>query len=470
MSRFLSQGISLFLVPYYTRVFTPDDYGVIDLLNIFVTTVALVLPLQITQAVGRFYPDSDSPDQAILFSSSALLFTLTVFSGFLMLVQLFPAELSSQIFGDSSHVTLLRVVGVSLFCNGIFYFAQNQLNWMQKPAEHAIAALSCSLVTIGVTIICVLLLDFGVLGVFVGQVCGITVGFILSLYFGRESYRITFSRDLLFKMLRFSLPLVPAAFFLYCLAIISRLSIKQFLTLSDLGLFAIGFRISTVATMIMTGIMTAITPMIYSTYRDKSTPPSIEKAFRVTLLIALAATLSVSVFAREILIILTTPVYYSASQVVPYLLAAAFIAGYHVFSPGLRLQKETRIVAWIDFSAGIVSVILNIVLIQYLGIVGAAIASMLAAMFSFSVITWYSQKRYYIPYTWGRYLVAAGFTGFVVWIGFRIDLESLFASIGLKLLLILVALCAVCFLLTSGTERRGFISLARQSFGGWRRS
>ena len=32
---FLSQGVNLFLVPLYTRVLSPSDYGAIDMLKVF---------------------------------------------------------------------------------------------------------------------------------------------------------------------------------------------------------------------------------------------------------------------------------------------------------------------------------------------------------------------------------------------------------------------------------------------------
>jgi O-antigen/teichoic acid export membrane protein len=462
MSGLLARGISLFLVPFYTRVFAPDDYGIIDLLNIFITMAALVLPLQITQAVARFYGDAESSSQAVAISSSALLFTLGVFSAFLLLVQAFPAGLSSMIFGGPGNATVMRVVGVALFFSGIFYFAQNQLKWMQKAAEHAIVNILYSLVTIGVTVIFVLVLRFGVIGVFVGQVCGGITGSAFSLYFGRESYRAVFDRCLLFQMIRFSLPLVPAAFFVYFLGIISRLSIKQFMTLGDLGLFAIGFRISSLALLIMAGITSSILPMIYSNYREKNTPEFVEKAFRLTLLVALTVTVCVSVFSREILIILTTPVYYDAGEVVPFLVAAAFISGFYVFVPGLHLNKETRLIAWIHGAAVIVSIVLNIVLIRAMGIVGAAIASMLSAIFLFVVILWYSQKRYYIPYAWHRYLSAAFIAGLMISMSSWIKADGIFAFISLKVLLIAGTLSVLCFNLTTGIERRAYAGLVRR--------
>jgi O-antigen/teichoic acid export membrane protein len=453
LSRFVSQGISLFLVPFYTRIFTPNDYGVIDLLNICIAIVVLVLPLQITQAVALFYAASDDVSESRVIASSALAFTIFAFATFVLTSQLFPTELSVLIFEDPELDTLIRVVGVSTFFNGLFYFAQNQLKWMQKPVENATAAIVFSLVTIGCSVIFVLLLKLGVVGVFLGQLIGGFCGTILALFFGRSAYTMTFSTDHLRSMLHFSLPLVPAAFFILALSMISRLSIKQFLDLSDLGLYAIGFRVASVAIMIMVGITSSITPMIYASYQETGAPKEFEKAFRVTLLIAMIVTVAISLFGIEILTVLTTPAYYSAASVVPYLLVSNFVSGMVEFLPGLRLRKQTRFIAWIHFLTCIVSVATNIALIPRLGVVGAAIATMASSIFLFCAIAWYSQNRYYIPYTWMSYAIPALICALTISIGLLVDIDNMAGSILFKFALILFVGAASILCLSNKNER-----------------
>ena len=71
----LSRGISVLLVPLYTRVLSPGDYGSLDMLLAFGALVNLVVALEVTQAVARFYPDAATPAEKGSLASTALWFT-----------------------------------------------------------------------------------------------------------------------------------------------------------------------------------------------------------------------------------------------------------------------------------------------------------------------------------------------------------------------------------------------------------
>ena len=56
-SVFLTRGLNIILLPLYTRILTPSDYGNIDMLYTVAAVVNLVLALEVTQAIARFLPD-----------------------------------------------------------------------------------------------------------------------------------------------------------------------------------------------------------------------------------------------------------------------------------------------------------------------------------------------------------------------------------------------------------------------------
>ena len=50
----ISQGISFLLIPIYTRILNPSDYGFLDLIIVFATLANLTVPLQISQGLAFF--------------------------------------------------------------------------------------------------------------------------------------------------------------------------------------------------------------------------------------------------------------------------------------------------------------------------------------------------------------------------------------------------------------------------------
>ena len=58
ISGFFSKAVSLFLVPFFTRVLTTSDYGFIDLVAIIATVVGVFFSLEIYQAIARYYSEA----------------------------------------------------------------------------------------------------------------------------------------------------------------------------------------------------------------------------------------------------------------------------------------------------------------------------------------------------------------------------------------------------------------------------
>jgi len=172
-SGIVTRGISLVLVPFYTRVFTPGDYGVIDLLGVVSAIVSSVFPLEITQAIARFYPDCKNADDAKQYASTALYYTMMSFGVFLVLAEIFAPQLSTMLFAGAVAESTFRVAALAIVTTGLFYFVQNQLRWRLEPSKHAVCSMVFSALALGGTVIFVLIFHTGVVGVFWAQVIGL---------------------------------------------------------------------------------------------------------------------------------------------------------------------------------------------------------------------------------------------------------------------------------------------------------
>lgn len=51
----VTKFLSLFLIPIFTRVFTPADYGTIDLITISTSVIVMLLVMGMDSAVARYY-------------------------------------------------------------------------------------------------------------------------------------------------------------------------------------------------------------------------------------------------------------------------------------------------------------------------------------------------------------------------------------------------------------------------------
>jgi len=89
------------------------------------------------------------------------------------------------------------------------------------------------------------------------------------------------------------------------------------------------------------------------------------------------------------------------------------------------------------------NILLNILLIPFLGIMGSALATLISSSLLFLIYMTLSQKIYAIPYTWEKIVFACLLSAFIIIIGYAISLYSTryyyIAFVGKGLLIIAVS-------------------------------
>src|SRR4029450_13569246 len=100
---------------------------------------------------------------------------------------------------------------------------------------------------------------------------------------------------------------------------------------------------------------------------------------------------------------LTTPKFYSASEVVPLLVFAvtAFVA-FNVMSIGIGRAKKTQFNWVVTGAAALLHIPLNFVLIPPYGMVGAAISTLVAYVVMFLGMAVLAQQVFPVPCEWRR--------------------------------------------------------------------
>ena len=77
---------------------------------------------------------------------------------------------------------------------------------------------------------------------------------------------------------------------------------------------------------------------------------------------------------------------------------AVFFSNMYIFAPGISIAKKTKLISLISVIAAIINTILNYTLIPLLGLSGAAYATLISAIITFSLYIFFSRKYYPISY------------------------------------------------------------------------
>lgn len=439
---FLSRGLSIILVPLYTRVLSPADYGSLDLLLIFASLVNLTIALEVSQGLARFYSTEKDPGKRITYASSGFWFTVLCYSLFTVLLLSLSGRVSLLVMGRAGLDKVFRTGLFYIWADGILRLVQNQFRWELKSKYFAATSLIVLFTTAAAAIFMTYQLSLGLLGLITGMLFGTLSGLVFAFWNLRKTFRFSFNFKSLKEMLLFSAPLVPSGISIFISRYIDRIIIRHFLTIEDLGIYSIAFRLASVVSLLMVGFQSALTPLIYSHYQEAETPKHLEKIFRFFVAFALIFYLLMSKFSYEILVLMTTPDYYSAAFLVQIMVPAILLSSMNIFAPGIALRKKTHIILFINTTGAFLNASLSWFLIPRLGVGGAAVSALIGYMFVFVLFMVYSQRFYKVPHKWIAIILAVSLTVLINW-GIPAPKDSGVAAIALKSVSVLLVSAVV---------------------------
>jgi O-antigen/teichoic acid export membrane protein len=404
----LSKGLAIFLLPIYTRVLDPSDYGAYDLLLTLAAFANLIIALEISQGLARFWSDLDSWTEKRKLASTALWFTALMYGVFLIGGLIWADPLNTLIIGDERYLLAYQLAIVFIAINGIYLLLLNQLRWELRSKTYAIASLGYAVMTLVFAAIFCLWFDMGLIGVIASQAISALIASFFCLKLLRKTLAFTFDFSKLKTMIIFSAPLVPAGLAVFVSLYINRYALLHFTSLADIGIFSIGSRIAGISMLFIAGIQTALTPLIYQHYKEIETPAEIARLFNWFLALALTGCLFLSLFSKELLSLFTTSEYELSSSLIIYLAPAFLLSQMYIFSPGIAIRKKTNLQLYIMLLSALVSIVANWILVPIWGVLGAALATLISSLLFFSVWLYISQSHYKIPYHWRSILFATG--------------------------------------------------------------
>lgn len=398
----VSRALSIVLVPLYTRVLSPADYGVLDLLSAFGNLALLTVALEISQAVARFVASEHDPSERSRVATTGLWFTVLMYSLFVSGAQILAPLLSGLLLGEDGFTHIFRLSVLQIALNGVTLIAHDQLRWQLRPGQHVVGSVLTLVFGSGGSVFFTLVLDLGVIGMILGLISGSVVTLVYSLYQLRDTFTLHPSVSRLRKMLSFSIPLVPSGMAVFISRFVDRLIIRHFLELEDVGLYGIAFRLAGTVSLLTTGFRMAMSPLVYARHDQPETPGYLAVLFRYFLAFFVVVFAFLSLFSSDILRIMTTEQYWPAAKLVPILVPAILLSSMYIFAPGPFVTNHTKRVMFINIAGAVFSASINWILVPRFGYSGAAVGTLLGYGLIFTSYMFVNQSLYPVPHDWRR--------------------------------------------------------------------
>jgi O-antigen/teichoic acid export membrane protein/glycosyltransferase involved in cell wall biosynthesis len=403
----VSRILAVVLLPLYTSYLSTADYGKIETLVAATSVLVIVLRMGISSAFFRFYFDAKDDDGRTKVVRTSFWFTMVSATAGL-LISILLADQISQLLRLGHERGLVIAAAVGLWA-GMNY---EQLTSLFRAEDRSVAFVAASLtnvlITVGATVLLVVVYKEGPLGVLVGNLTGTLCVYFVLLGYRRYQLGLEFDRKLFRAMNKFGMPLVPAALALWAVNFIDRLFIAVFKGQGEVGVYSVAVRVSSAIVFLMIAFRTAWPAFAYSISDDREARRTYSYVLTYVVYVACWISLAFGLLAPWIVHLLArNPSFQRASEAVALLSfgGAAYMA-YTVMAIGSGRARKTQWNWVIAGVAAIVNVVLNVILIPPYGMIGAAIATAAAYVALFIGMVIYSQEVYYVDYQWRRVLTA----------------------------------------------------------------
>jgi O-antigen/teichoic acid export membrane protein len=447
----ISRMISIFLVPVYTRIFQPSDYGIISLINTTFFLVNMLAICALDNSAARWYYDTNDEVERKRTIASWFWFQLVLSIALVLLLVLAMPVVSRYLLNipikDMWLIWLLPCC--TLLTNILPTIIWNWYRFNRRPKSTIFFTLSQSLLTIGLTIIFVVILKWGIVGVYSALFISSLVFSLIAIFQLNDWINIKyFERRRIREMLLFALPLIPAALAFWLINSTDAYFLQFFKNKNEVGLFSVGAALASGVSLFTGAFQQAWSPFAFSIINEPDAKATYANVFLVFGIIASIITLGMFLFTPEMLQLLTTTQYYNAAWVASILsLNIILIAFTYIASIGTGIVKNNKYYSIGVLMAAIVTVILDIVLIPVWGKEGSAIATVVAQLIVPIYLFYHAQRLYPVPYQFGKvayFLMGSIFLGLV---GRWIDYPGLISAFFIKLsILLFYILLTVYFL------------------------
>ena len=402
-----SRGLGIILIPLYTRILPPADYGALDMITVVAALVTLVVPLEIGQGLARLWSDEATDAGRRRLAGTTFWFTAAMYALFLAGALLLSPWITWRLLASDGYLAAMQIGLVLMMSNGLLFALQNQLRFELRSKEYAWISVLYGVLVAGLGALLGGGLGFGLVGVLGGQVIGAVLSCVIAYRVLHASMDVTIDRAKLKQLLPFSWPLVFSSIAVYLSLYANRLVLNALSSLDSVGLFAVGQRVASLITLMIVGVQGALTPLIYAHYKEPATPAMLARIFSAFVAVSLLACLGLALFAPELVRIFAPPIYAPAAGLVAILAPACLLSQMYIFSPGIALEKKTHWQFAVCLVGAVLCVGLSALLVPWLGGAGAAWASLLSAAGFLLVWMVVGQRWYPVPFDWQR--IMAGF-------------------------------------------------------------
>lgn len=410
--------------PLWTRLLSVSDYGIFCTVTITITFMSVFLKFGNQQAVVRYYHDYDSDDDKRRMYYTTMILGALMMSALVTILYVVVVTALSKSVLSREWTWYLIIAGIGGLLAAMVGLLLNFFRASQRIKAYNIVRILRRYGGLGLSVFFVLFLSWGIYGLFIGQIVayGLTALLLLYLLFKGRSYNFKiscFSFHFLRNAVTYGFPLIWLELSNNILALSDRYIILFFGGTHNVALYSAGYNVTQYGLeLLYRPLWLAVVPIylkIHSKEGREDTEKFLSRTLKYYLMAGIPIVFGLGYMGKELLTLLATSEYQSSYTVIPVIsLSYLFFGTFSIVSAGIHIQKKTYILMYASLFAAAVNIGLNFLLIPSMGIMGAAVATLISYIILISIVGHYAGKFVTIKIPTGAILKSSALSALMI--------------------------------------------------------
>ncbi len=404
-SSILARILNFLFVPLYTRMLTQVQYGVVTEFMAYIAILQVILVLGLETGCFRF-ANKDGEDPRKVYSG-ALIAVFGLNLAFLALMVAFSNPISAAL-GYEGYRRLVIYVAAILFCDSITAILFAKLRQEHKAVKFAIFKTIKIFTELGTNL--VLFLVWPAKPDFTYPIFAIFVSCVLCLLLFVPDIirlRLQWDKDLVHRMLLYSIPLMVAALPGVANDFLDRILFRYFDTSADawrasLGVYQAAVKLAVIMNLFIQMFRYAAEPFFFQRAKDKGSKELYARVMEWFTAFCGLVFLGVVGYI-DIIALFLGPAFREGVGVVPVMLLSYMLLGM-LFNASMwyKLSGRTRMAIWITLAGLVVTTLVNVIFMPHFSYWASAFGHLASYLVMFILCVALGAKYYPIPYDWKR--------------------------------------------------------------------
>lgn len=425
ISTMLGRFLNFILVPFYTNVFSPADYGVVILIYSYIGIFNIIFIYGMDAAFLKYAAFKEIGDDKENFSTPFLsvFFTSILFCGLITLLRQPIAEFV-ELNSDLNYLIILSALILFFDANAVISFLKLRLE--RKAKLFSFIKIASIIFNIVLNVFLIVNMKWGIEAIFISNLSASVLSFLLLLPTLIKNFKLSFHTILFKRLLKFGLPYLPAGLGMMLVQVIDVPILEKLTDVKTVGIYKANYKLGIFMMLFVNMFQYAWQPFFLTNAKEENAKEIFSKVLSYFTIVGSSLLIILSLFISDFVQInvagfsIIGPSYWGGLYIVPIILLAYLFNGlYVVFSAGIYIEEKSIYAPIVAGLGALVNVVVNYLLIPSLNILGAALAT-LASYFvmaaGYYIVT---QKYYKIEYEYSKLLkifLAVLFTGAIYYI------------------------------------------------------